>query len=283
MTRLLRCIGPLVLAVVVPTAPAQAVRPGQGPKNAVSVSWEETQKHLNGYWQFIRSTFDSVPPQDVPVLKMDGIKVSVMVNPLGSVTSAVCDRNTYLDVVASALAAARALKFKPFERDGHAVWARLDLYFVALPPEQQPSHHVEFPEVRHWNSVRITLHRTRCYGSCPAYQVEIQGDGSVTYEGEKGLAMVEGKRRESISPAAVKELVKAFREADFYSLDDEYAWAATDLPTYETSIEIEGESKTVKDYAGLQVGMPMSVRKLEDLIDQAVNIKQWTEVKRHDK
>jgi hypothetical protein len=217
------------------------------------------------------------------MLKMDGIKVNVVVTPTGSVTSAICDRRTYPDIVATALGAARALKFKPFERDGHPVWARLDLYFVVLPPEQPPSQHVEFPEVRHWNSVHITLHRTRCYGSCPAYTVEIGGNGSVNYEGEKGWVLGEGKHHESISQAAVRELVKAFQDADFFSLDDEYVWAATDLPTYETSIEIEGQSKTVKDYAGLQVGMPMSVRKLEDLIDQVVNIKQWTEVKKHDK
>jgi ankyrin repeat protein len=63
---------------------------------------------------------------------------------------------------------------------------------------------------------------------------------------------------------------------DYYSFEDEYVWPATDLPTYETSIEIDGKLKKVKDYAGEQVGMPLSVSKLEAEIDRLVDTERWT-------
>jgi ankyrin repeat protein len=71
-------------------------------------------------------------------------------------------------------------------------------------------------------------------------------------------------------------LVDAFRAADYYSLQDEYVWPATDLPTHETSIQIDGKLKKVKDYAGEQVGMPRSVSKLEAEIDQLADTERWT-------
>jgi hypothetical protein len=32
--------------------------------------------------------------------------------------------------------------------------------------------------------LRITLNRSVCYGKCPAYKIEIHGDGTVLYDGE---------------------------------------------------------------------------------------------------
>jgi len=74
----------------------------------------------------------------------------------------------------------------------------------------------------------------------------------------------------------VQELVNKFRQADYYSLRDSYVWGATDLPTYETSIEIDGKSKKVKDYAGEIVGMPLVVSELERTIDQLIDTERWT-------
>jgi ankyrin repeat protein len=121
----------------------------------------------------------------------------------------------------------------------------------------------------------MTLKRTTCFGTCPSYRVEIHGDGTVLYEGQAYVA-VTGSHRGSVSKKTVSELVDAFRNVDYYSLEEEYVWPATDLPTYETSIEIEGKLKKVKDYAGEQVGMPLSVSKLEAEIDRLVDTERWT-------
>jgi hypothetical protein len=58
---------------------------------------------------------------------------------------------------------------------------------------------------------------------------------------------VTGSHHGSVSKGTVSELVDGFRNVDYYSLEDEYVWPATDLPTYETSIEIDGKLKKVKD------------------------------------
>jgi ankyrin repeat protein len=146
---------------------------------------------------------------------------------------------------------------------------------MVLPPELVPKRKIPFPTVHDWDSVRITLRRTGCFGSCPSYRVEVHGDGTVLYEGQAFVA-VTGSHRGSIAKETVVELVNAFRDADYYSLQDEYVWDATDLPTFETSIEIDGRLKRVEDYAGGQIGMPLTVSKLEAEIDRLADTGRWT-------
>jgi Domain of unknown function (DUF6438) len=172
-------------------------------------------------------------------------------------------------------AVVRATKYRPFERGGHAIEVEFDCNVAVFPPERQLSRRVPFPAVSDWNSVRIRLSRTRCYGACPVYSVEIHGDGTVLY---KGVAFVgvKGEKAGSISKEAVKQLVAEFRNVDYYSLDD-YSADDFDLATVESSIDIDGHTKKVLDQDGLWLGMPMSVLKLEIKIDEIAGTKQWTE------
>jgi len=206
---------------------------------------------------------------------MQGIPVRVTVDVDGNVISAIADKSVSADLQSRSEAAAKNLHFRPFERGGHAVVASFEHRVIVLPPELLPKTHIPFPTIRDWNSLRMTLKRTTCFGTCPSYRVEIHGDGTVLYEGQAYVA-VTGSHRGSVSKGTVSELVDAFRNMDYYSFEDEYVWPATDLPTYETSIEIDGRLKKVKDYAGEQVGMPLSVSKLEAEIDRLVDTERWT-------
>jgi len=136
---------------------------------------------------------------------------------------------------------------------------------ILIPPT---ARRVPFPQVRDWNSVRITLLRTGCFfGKCPAYQIEIYGNGTILYEGEEDV-LVKGRHRTSTTPSKVRELVNAFREADYYSLQDDYEGDEYhDVAMYQTCIEIDGQVKHVSDWIGKRVGMPASVSKLEESID----------------
>ncbi len=203
-----------------------------------------------------------------------GSVVSATVDPKGSVASAICG-GCASGLAAQAEAAVRAIQYSPFERSGHAVWVQFDETVLVLPPERRPVRQVQFPLVNDWNAVQIKLRRTSCYGLCPAYSVEIQGNGNVLFEGVEGWVAEAGQHRATIPKEAVTSLVDAFRNADFYALDDEYVWSVFDLPTYETSIEIDGRLKKVKDYGGLHIGMPATVTKLEDLIDQLADTQRW--------
>jgi hypothetical protein len=138
------------------------------------------------------------------------------------------------------------------------------------------ARHVSFPEVRDWNSVCITLSRTVCFtGQCPAYRIEIHGDGTVLYEGKENV-VVKGQHRTSTTPDKVRQLVNVFREVDYYSLWDYYEGEVFgDAPTYQTSIEIDGQVKQVRERMGPYVGMPATVSKLENSIDTLANAEVW--------
>jgi len=253
--------------------------PASGP---VAVSGKEVEEHRIGRLPILRVDFAD---GNSTLLSMTGITVKLTVNPDGVVTSARGSRypgpysdseNGSANIQGKAEMAAREMHYRPFERDGHGVWATFTERIAVLPPELKPSVNAPFPEVREWNTVVMTLSRTSCLGSCPDYEVTVHGDGTVIYNGMRFVAIT-GRHQCTISQASVHELIAAFRAADYYSLQDKYVWEATDLPTYITSIKIDGQSKQVADYAEAIIGMPLAVSDLEASIDRLSGAKRWTE------
>jgi hypothetical protein len=181
----------------------------------------------------------------------------------------------------AAIAEAKTWTYKPFLRNGKAVRAKFNDYVRLFPPERLASTHVPFPEIQDWNSLRMTLERTACFGSCPAYTVEISGDGSVVFSPVPVASdwlypvMIQHSH---ISHEAVLEMLEAFRKADYFSLEDEYRYAVTDSPTYVTSVSFDGHTKSVLDYVGEEAGMPYSVTELEMAIDRLAGTELWIEV-----
>lgn len=206
-----------------------------------------------------------------------GVAVILTVSETGEVVDAVLEESEEAepaaDVTAEALDNARAATFEPFMRDGVARRARVEMVVPLLAPAREPRRRVPFPETV-GKDIRIQLERTVCFGTCPGYTVEIRGDGSVTYTGESYVA-VGGVHHRSISPAAVAELLSLFREADFYSLDDEYVAMVTDNPSQIVTLSIGGQTKTVVDYVGWSDGMPFSVTRLEHAIDRTAGADAW--------
>jgi hypothetical protein len=144
---------------------------------------------------------------------------------------------------------------------------------------EQPKVNAAFPDIRDWNTLRITLSRSRCYGRCPAYEIEIHGDGTVLYDGATDVAH-KGRHAGKISHASLVELVDFFRKADYFSLHDRYVYGVTDHPVYETSISFDGMSKSVLDYVGQGAGMPSTVSDVEAAIDRLSGASAWVGRKR---
>ena len=134
--------------------------------------------------------------------------------------------------------------------------------------------HAPFPEIHDWNSLRITLSRSGCYGMCSTYEIEIHGDGSVLYDGQAYVGTT-GKQKVQISHASLVKLVDAFRKVDYFSLAAGYASGVTDMPTYVTSIAFDGVSKSLLDYVGREAGMPPGVSDVEAAIDQLSGASNW--------
>jgi hypothetical protein len=140
---------------------------------------------------------------------------------------------------------------------------------------EHPAPHSDFPEIHDFQSLRIDLDRTGCFGTCPQYSIEVRGDGTVAYNGS-WYAKYCGLWRGTIPESSVRELVEQFRGADYFRLNREYSVNGTDLPTYTTAIAFDNIAKCVADYGGTLVGMPARVRTLENAIDRLAGPEHWT-------
>ncbi len=165
-------------------------------------------------------------------------------------------------------------QYKPFERNGQPVAAKVKESVTILQIGERPEAHVPFPEVHDWNSLRITLSRSGCYGTCSSYEIEIHGDGTVLYDGHAYVG-TRGKRKKRISHASLVKLVDTFRKADYFSLAAGYVSGVTDNPTYVSSISFDGVSKSVLDYVGRAAGMPPDVSDVEAAIDLLSGASNW--------
>ena len=165
-------------------------------------------------------------------------------------------------------------RYKPFERDGRPVAAKVRESVTILPISELTEVHVRFPEIHEWSSLRITLSRSGCYGNCSAYEIEIRGDGTALYDGQANVGTT-GKKKAKISHGSLVKLVAAFRKVDYFSLAAGYASGVTDMPTYVTSISFDGVSKSVLDYVGREVGMPPGVSDVEVAIDRLSGAYRW--------
>lgn len=214
---------------------------------------------------------------ETTTIDFTAVTLSVVVAPDGHVVSAepIEGPSEYYE---SAVQGARTWRYKPFEREGRTVYAKIVDYMGIGPREQRAETRVPFPEIRRWNSLRITFSHTYCYSTCASYSVEISGDGTITYEGE-GLVAVGGRHQARVSPATVRQLFDAFRAADYFSTLDEYKYdALTHAATITTSITFDGVRKSVTNYAGLWTGLPTAVLDLEYAIPFAADVDKWLQI-----
>lgn len=193
----------------------------------------------------------------------------------GSVLSAIpmgaCD-STYCQ---QASQGALQCRFRPFERNGKPGQATFPFFVAIVPPDRRPAERTGFPEIVDWNSLRMTLERTRCSAKCPSYTLEVRGDGSVHYDGDHDTNYY-GEWSGTVSQSTVRELFSNFRGADYFWLFRGYVEDhANAFPMYRTSISYDKNKMSVEELRGEYVGLPTSVRDLEDAIDRLAGPEHW--------
>jgi hypothetical protein len=134
----------------------------------------------------------------------------------------------------------------------------------------------------------------------PAYKLAIYADGTVIYEAirhatapmyvvkEKVKKRRAGKSK--ISQASIRQLISEFERINYFSLKDEYGMSGgfgpaptedcpqmwTDHTSVYTSLTINGKTKKVAHYLGCKGNdAAENLARLEDRIDEIVNISRW--------
>jgi hypothetical protein len=117
----------------------------------------------------------------------------------------------------------------------------------------------------------IELTRGYCLGSCPVYTVQVRGDGTVTWHGEKYVA-VRGAAAGRIQVSEARDLISSFRSNGFWNLCGSYRRRITDQAAVSTRLSIAGQTKSVLNYAD---AAPEWLSKLERQIDSSADTHRW--------
>lgn len=125
---------------------------------------------------------------------------------------------------------------------------------------------------------KVTLERTGCFGTCPAYMVTIHRSGRVVFTGRQHVR-AKGVRSGRVSALGFAALVKKVDEINFFTLRDRYdgknpdgsGVKISDLPTRRTTVTQGSRTKTVENY----YRGPAGLKELEDLIDEVGKTARW--------
>ena len=132
----------------------------------------------------------------------------------------------------------------------------------------------------------VTLERTQCLGSCPAYRVTFNGAGEVEYEG-KALVKITGVRKATLPQEDVLKIVNELLRVRIFDAASEYdvrdsissykgrltlaSIVVTDAPSTYLELRIGDHARRVRLY----YNVPKELGAIPDLIDQLVRIEQW--------
>lgn len=91
----------------------------------------------------------------------------------------------------------------------------------------------------------VTLERTACFGSCPAYKVTLRRDGTISYNGRRFVEL-EGVYEGKVY--GFDRLAQLIISSGYFNLKNGYTINATDLPSAITSVVRSGQRKTITNY-----------------------------------
>ena len=136
----------------------------------------------------------------------------------------------------------------------------------------------------------LKMNRTGCWKFCPVYELSIQPNGKVLFDGIQDTA-TKGKVEDILSQEKIAELVAEIEKADFFSLENSYTYVSdncpswmTDAPTAILYINLNGKEKKITHSLGCkeeygenttQKIFPQQLYNLENKIDEIVETKRW--------
>jgi len=125
-------------------------------------------------------------------------------------------------------------------------------------------------ELNSEDSLALSFERTLCFGTCPAFKITINNDGTCYYEGFKFVDRL-GKFKANISKEQMKEIQKEAERIGFFSMKDKYDATVTDVPSVITMISgPNGKKEIMNRFDG-----PQELRSFEDYLDSILLNLDW--------
>ncbi|MCP3929805.1 MAG: hypothetical protein GY705_11965 [Bacteroidetes bacterium] len=119
----------------------------------------------------------------------------------------------------------------------------------------------------------IKMSKTNCFGWCPVYSIEINGEGEALYKGERHVKR-EGKYEMQLPAAVADSLFNLFVDADYFSFKDEYSAQVTDLPTTYLTFKHKGQEKKIRMY----YNVPEKLRELSKYVEKIAFSEGWNKL-----
>jgi uncharacterized protein len=227
------------------------------PDAAATIPLAEAEQHL------IQRRVPVYPPLAKAARVEGTVRLMLQIDANGSVAKVVQTSGPRL-LSAAAIEAAQQYRYRPFEINGvRAVVLVEATVSFSLSPEP-PTPRIPFPATTDLIPILVE------YGD-GFISLSVSGDGLVEYNGADRV-VVEGKHQAHIRTEEVQELVDAFRQADFFSLRDDYSVGATDVGTTTTSIRIGSLKKIVSDD---WVDVPPALKAVQDAVLKFSHSDQW--------
>jgi ankyrin repeat protein len=202
------------------------------------------------------------------------LKVDLVVDERGHVIDAAVQAGAS-PYARQALAIARTWTFEPFTPDGRVQSVRTTLGVRIDQPSTPPKKSDGPTTINDINSVAIRLHVRPSFWGGPRYDILIQGNGLVTYDGDWGVALT-GRHCAKLPKASTLRLIQAFQDQSFWSLNDDYSGSVTDMGTTNLSLSIDGRTKDVSLYApGFVAGIPDAALSLPSYVEYTAQSNRW--------
>lgn len=156
---------------------------------------------------------------------------------------------------------------------------------VAVEPTPPVEPVADAPPVELPADLKITLERTRCYGSCPIYVVTLDARGEIVWNGRKHVAHAGHTRAKLESLDGLRALFGRLEAVDYAAItpsgDPERdaklcpsMWS--DHPSAVVTIVANGTEHVVDDYQGCEGYPPLEAfRALEREIDEVAGTAAW--------
>ena len=145
----------------------------------------------------------------------------------------------------------------------------------AKPPPPEPKPPAPAPAPANPHALLLRLGRTVCYGTCPAYELEVFRDGRVAWRGED-YVKTKGPAQGHLEPAQLDALDALFAKTHFMDLENHYDhYDATDNPSaLVLYAPKDGGAKLVTHYHG-DMHAPEVLVTIENEIDRIVGSEKF--------